>query len=81
MRTRGHDSRVRIIRPIYPPPGWPEPGERSVVTIEIVPTEQGCTLRLTHEMEARWIDYADQKTAAWTRMTTHIDKLTSPPGG
>jgi len=52
----------------------PEPGEHSVVTIEITPTEAGCTLTLTHEMEPRWADYVDRTGAAWSRMADHIAK-------
>ncbi|MFK3980561.1 SRPBCC domain-containing protein [Micromonospora sp. NPDC050397] len=56
----------------------PEPGEHSVVTIDIEPTSTGCTLTLVHEMEPTWADYLDQTTAAWVRMANHIDRMLTP---
>lgn len=53
------------------------PGEHSVVSIDIVPTDGGCRLTLVHEMEPTWADYLDRTTAAWSRMAQQIDRLLS----
>ncbi|MGD9645504.1 MAG: SRPBCC domain-containing protein [Pirellulales bacterium] len=45
-----------------------ESTDESVVTIDIVPLEQGCELNLTHAMDPKWADYADRTRDAWTRM-------------
>lgn len=50
----------------------PDPGEDSVVTVEIVPLQDGCRLTLVHRLPPRWTDYADRTEAGWSLM---LDKL------
>jgi uncharacterized protein YndB with AHSA1/START domain len=38
------------------------------VTIDITPTSEGCSVRLTHEMAPGWEGFADRAGAAWARM-------------
>ncbi len=45
----------------------PETGG-SVVFIDIVPTSEGCTVTLTHEMAPEWADFIDRSRAAWEKM-------------
>ncbi len=40
----------------------------SVVSIDITPTADGCSLRLVHEMAPEWADFIDRSRAAWERM-------------
>jgi uncharacterized protein YndB with AHSA1/START domain len=45
-----------------------ESEDESLVIIEIVPQETGAELTLTHEMGAKWADYAGRTEAGWTKM-------------
>ena len=45
-----------------------ESAEESRVTVEIVPDGTRCELTLTHEMDAKWAEYAKRTEAGWTRM-------------
>lgn len=38
----------------------------TLVTIDIVPTENGCELTLTHEMDPQWAADAERTTKGWT---------------
>ena len=40
----------------------------STVTIDITPTPDGCTLRLTHEMAPEWADFVDRSRSGWEKM-------------
>lgn len=40
----------------------------STVFIDITPTPEGCSLRLTHEMAPEWADFIDRSRAAWEKM-------------
>jgi uncharacterized protein YndB with AHSA1/START domain len=40
----------------------------SVVSIEITPTAEGCSVRLTHEMAEQWADFVDRSRGAWEKM-------------
>lgn len=42
--------------------------DESVVSIEITATGTGSELTLTHEMDARWAEYAGRTEAGWTKM-------------
>lgn len=44
----------------------------SVVSIDIVPAEDGCRLTLVHELDPKWEAYADRTKAGWSYM---LDKL------
>ena len=46
----------------------PEPEDASRVVVEIVPTEDGCELTLTHELPTEWADYADRTRDGWAKM-------------
>ncbi len=46
----------------------PEDGDPSRVTIDVAPDGDGCVLTLTHEMPARWAEYASRTEAGWTTM-------------
>jgi uncharacterized protein YndB with AHSA1/START domain len=54
-----------------------ESEDESLVIIEIVPRETGAELSLTHEMDAKWADYASRTKAGWTKM---IDALAATLG-
>ena len=43
-------------------------GEVSTVTIDIVPTKEGCTLTLSHQMPPQWADFRERSQAAWQKM-------------
>ena len=45
-----------------------ESEDESLVIIEIVPQETGAELTLTHEMDAKWADYASRTEAGWSKM-------------
>ncbi len=49
--------------------------EESVVTIEIEPTQTGCELTVTHDMDAKWSEYADRTQAGWTTMLNTLAKM------
>jgi uncharacterized protein YndB with AHSA1/START domain len=40
----------------------------SIVTIDIMPTSEGCTLRLTHEMAEQWASFVDRSREGWQKM-------------
>lgn len=40
----------------------------STVTIDITPTADGCSLRLTHEMAPEWAAYVDRARGSWEKM-------------
>lgn len=40
----------------------------SIVSIDVTPTANGCSLRLTHEMDKTWVDFVDRSRAGWERM-------------
>ncbi|MDP3495855.1 MAG: SRPBCC domain-containing protein, partial [Hyphomonadaceae bacterium] len=40
----------------------------STVSIDIVPTADGCTLTLAHEMAPQWAEYLDRSRAGWEKM-------------
>lgn len=42
--------------------------EFSQVTIGIVPQDAGCELTLTHEMDAKWAEFADRTKESWAKM-------------
>ncbi len=40
----------------------------SVVTVDITPTAEGCSLRLVHEMDEQWAEFIDRSRGAWEKM-------------
>lgn len=42
--------------------------EPSTVAIDLIPTDEGCTLRLVHEMAPEWAEYVDRTRAGWEKM-------------
>ncbi|HXK33551.1 MAG TPA: SRPBCC family protein [Dehalococcoidia bacterium] len=50
-----------------------DPGETSVVTVEIAPSlDGGCELTLTHEMIDKWADYAERTRQGWGHIIAAI---------
>ena len=45
----------------------------SRVSIDITPAGSGCELTLTHEIDAKWADYADRTQAGWTTILGSLD--------
>ena len=48
--------------------------DTSRVTIEIVPREPGCELTLTHEMDAKWSQYAARTDSGWRKILEALEK-------
>lgn len=49
-----------------------EPPSR--VTVEITPTDGGCALTLTHEMDPIWSEYTERTRDGWTQILTGLDR-------
>lgn len=47
--------------------------ETSRVVVEITSLEEGCELKLTHEMGADWVEYIDAAAGSWHRMLDALD--------
>lgn len=45
-----------------------EPGDESIVAIDIVDSSDGCTLTLNHDMDMKWSEYAKRTEEGWTYM-------------
>jgi uncharacterized protein YndB with AHSA1/START domain len=43
-------------------------GDPSIVTIDIAPTPDGCSVRLMHEMPPEWADFIDRSRQGWEKM-------------
>jgi uncharacterized protein YndB with AHSA1/START domain len=48
--------------------GEGDDGDPSIVTIDITPTPEGCSVRLMHEMPPEWADFVDRSRGAWEKM-------------
>jgi len=81
VRRQGHDidhvgRYVVVDRPRRLEFTWGIAGESgddpSRVIVEFTAVPNGCELRLTHEMDPSWADYADRTRAGWSRM---LDEL------
>ncbi|MBV8251805.1 MAG: SRPBCC domain-containing protein [Chitinophaga sp.] len=49
-------------------------GDDSMVSLDIQPTEVGCTLTLTHDMDNKWAPYADRTKESWTKILNILDE-------
>lgn len=62
---------------------WGIAGEsdgESRVTVAFAPDGAGSLLTLTHELDAKWADYADRVSEGWTKMTGALDDALSGYG-
>ena len=48
--------------------------ETSRVSVDFVPREGGCEVKLTHEMSPRWADFVDKAAGSWSRMLAVLDR-------
>ncbi|MEP9358688.1 SRPBCC domain-containing protein [Sphingomonas sp. KR3-1] len=58
-----------------------EEGQWTRVSIAIVPSHQGCTLTLTHEMDPAWAAYEDQTRKGWTMILESLGRITEKQNG
>lgn len=61
--------------------GPAEVGEWTRVSIEIVPSHDGCTLTLTHAMDPAWAAYEDQTRKGWTTILQGLGRITEKQDG
>lgn len=58
---------------------WSVAGESdedgSVVSIDISPTDEGCSVRFSHEMPPEWADFIDRSRDAWKKMLSVLATL------
>ncbi|MDP3072107.1 MAG: SRPBCC family protein [Opitutaceae bacterium] len=54
--------------------------DTSRVIVEITALDQGCDVKLTHEMGAQWTAFADKAAGAWAKMLTALERMFAPPG-
>ncbi len=47
----------------------------SRVIIRVAPTQGGCDLTLTHELDPAWADYAERTKGGWTFMANALAKV------
>lgn len=52
-----------------------EKEDNSTVTMDFFPTAEGCRVELTHEMDAKWMEYATQTSNGWSQMLKSIDRF------
>jgi uncharacterized protein YndB with AHSA1/START domain len=55
--------------------GESDDGDPSIVTIDITPTPDGCSVRLMHEMPPEWADFIDRSRGAWEKMLAVLATL------
>lgn len=57
-----------------------EGGAESVVKIDIRDTPEGCHLKLEHDMDVKWAEYAERTQEGWTYMLNLLGKWFSGAG-
>lgn len=55
--------------------GQSDGGDPSIVTIDITPTPEGCSVRLMHAMPPEWADFVDRSRGAWEKMLAVLATL------
>lgn len=53
-----------------------ESEDESVVAVEIVTTDSGCRLTLTHTLDPKWAEYADRTREGWSHMLDKLKEIT-----
>lgn len=53
----------------------------SLVRVEITPETEGCSVVLTHEMDAAYADYREQTQKGWNTMLASIERTKFDPMG
>ena len=48
---------------------------QTVVTIEIVPLDEGCRLTLSHDMDPKWGDISEQVNEGWTMILEGLSAI------
>lgn len=48
--------------------GESDAGDPSIVAIDIEPTPDGCSARLSHEMPEEWANFVDRARGSWEKM-------------
>ena len=74
------ESRTPLGRPVriaftWAVAGESDGGDPSIVTIDITPTSDGCSVRLMHEMPPEWADFIDRSRGAWEKMLSVLATL------
>jgi uncharacterized protein YndB with AHSA1/START domain len=54
--------------------------DMSRVIIEITPRDEGCEVKLTHVMGARWSEFVDRAAGAWSKMLDALERVIGEDG-
>lgn len=54
--------------------------EGDPITLSFHSMDMGCTIRLTHEMNEKWADYADRTRSGWADILAGLDRTLSANG-
>jgi uncharacterized protein YndB with AHSA1/START domain len=47
--------------------------DESRVTLDFVPSGEGCDVTLTHEMDPKWADYAERVAGSWNKILDELN--------